>query len=533
MSCCSLKRSSVAFALFVVVAAASAFAGPPKNVIFMVGDGMGPKHVQAGGMYLNGSPGTLCFESFPHQAQVTTHSANASVTDSAAAGTAMATGFKVNNGVISIATPGDGRELQTLLEFYKAQGSRTGLVTCDPVTGATPGAFGAHEPSRDNRPQIAGDYLNQTRPNILLGGGANGLTPEAAIAAGYTSVIDRAGLLAIDTSLVSMLSGQFGTGQYMPYEYDGLGNLPHLSEMTITALDILDNDPNGFFVLVEGGNIDHAAHSNDTARMVYEVVEFHNTVQTAINWATGRTDTLIIVTADHETGGILNVQNNGQGSLPTVTWSSTGHTATNVGAYAWGMNAQYITGTLDNTSFFRIITGPDPIIEMAPVDIARTVALAHELPANTDSFTLRNSGLGSFSYTISSDASWVWAEPASGNCSTETDTIWLAYDVASLDPGTYVAHLSVTSTEAVNSPRVFTVNLIVLPAPGDFDSDSDVDQADFGHLQACLTGAAGSPAPDCSNADLTGNGRIDSADLAVFRGCMSGPGRPVDPYCAD
>jgi len=142
----------------------------------MIGDGMGFEHVKAGGMYLNGAPGTLCFESLPHQAQVMTRSANNSVTDSAAAGTAMATGNKVNNGVISMAYPGDGRELQTLLELYKARGTRTGLVTVDPVTGATPAAFGAHEPSRDNKSQIAADLLNQTRPNILLGGGGNSMT---------------------------------------------------------------------------------------------------------------------------------------------------------------------------------------------------------------------------------------------------------------------------------------------------------------------------------------------------------------------
>ncbi|HPD29349.1 MAG TPA: alkaline phosphatase [Phycisphaerae bacterium] len=508
-------------------------AASPKNVIFMIGDGMGFEHVKAGGMYLNGQPGTLCFESLPYRAQVTTYSADNSVTDSAAAGTAMATGHKVNNGVVSMAYPGDGRELQTLLELYKARGTRTGLVTSDAMTGATPAAFGAHEYNRDNRAQIAGDYLNQTRPNVLLGGGGNGITTSAASAAGYTVVTDRAGMQAVDTNLISFLSGQFGTAEYMPYEYDGLGNLPHLSQMIVTALDILDNEPNGFLLMVEGGNIDHAAHANHIARVVYEVVEFHNTVQIALNWAAGRTDTLILVTADHETGGLTVTQNNGQGNLPTVSWSSTGHTAAQVGAWAWGVNAQYVTGTLNNTAFFEIIAGPEPVMLLSPKDISRSVAWAHNPPPQTDSFTLSNARLGTYNYTITSDASWVWADPASGDCSTETDTIWLVYDVGLLLPGDYVAHLEIRSDEAINAPQILTVTLTVRPAPGDFNRDNDVDQEDFGYLQGCLTPVGASLPPECRNADLTSDGRVDASDIVVFRACLSGPDVQPDPYCAD
>lgn len=517
----------------VVLSAAATRAESPRNVIFMIGDGMGFEHVKAGGMFLNGQPGTLCFESLPNQAQVMTYSANSSAPDSAAAGTAMATGHKVNNGVVSMAYPGDGSELQTLLELYKARGTRTGLVTVDAITGATPGAFAAHEPSRDNRAQIAADYLGQTRPNVLLGGGGNGMTPDAATAAGYTVVTNRSGMQAVNTDLVSFLSGQFGTATYMPYEYDGLGTLPHLSQMIVTALDILDNEPNGFFLMVEGGNIDHAAHANDIARVVYEVVEFHNTVQIALNWAAGRTDTLVVVTVDHETGGLTVLQNNGQGNLPTVSWSSTGHTARNVGAWATGVNAQYVTGTLDNTSFFQIIAPPEPFILVSPKQIARSVAWGHDLPPGADSFTLSNGGAGTYNYTITSDATWVWAEPASGSCSTETDTIYLVYDVDTLTPMSDVAHLTITSDEASNSPETFTVSLAVLPPVGDFNSDVDVDQEDFGHLQACLTGVSGTLLPDCSNADLSGDSRVDGADLRMFLDCMSGPGQPPDPFCAD
>ncbi|MHC4544218.1 MAG: alkaline phosphatase, partial [Planctomycetota bacterium] len=110
----------------------------PKNVIFFIGDGMGPEQVKAAGMYAWGAAGTLSFESFPYNGELTTYSANASITDSAAASTALATGVKVDNGVISIAKPGDGSELETLLERFKAQGKSTGLVTTVYVTHATP-----------------------------------------------------------------------------------------------------------------------------------------------------------------------------------------------------------------------------------------------------------------------------------------------------------------------------------------------------------------------------------------------------------
>jgi alkaline phosphatase len=326
----------------------------PRCVIFCIGDGMGFEQVKAGGMYLYGDPGTLCFESFEHAGQVTTYSADNSVTDSAAAGTALATGFKVNNGVVSMAYPGDGHEYETLLERFKSHGKRTGLVTTTYMTHATPATFGAHESSRDRYNQIAADYLGQTQPNVLLGGGANGLTVGDAQAAGYWVVADAAALLALDMSAVAMVSGQFGS-TYLPYEYDGLGDLPHLSQMTASALDLLEEDPDGFFLMVEGGLVDQACHALDIARATREVVEFHNAVNTVIAWAQGRTDTLVIVTADHETGG-LTVTNNGQGNYPTAPWTTTGHTGADVPIFAWGVNASFVSGVLNNTDLFAIVT---------------------------------------------------------------------------------------------------------------------------------------------------------------------------------
>jgi len=344
----------LAVCCFVAVEAAAA---PPANVIFFIGDGMGFEQVAAAGMYNAGAPGTLSFETFPYRAEMTTHSANLPVTDSAASATALATGQKVNNGVISMEFPGDGSELQTLLEIFRDQGKRTGLVTTTYITHATPAGFGAHEPSRNNTTAIAGDYLYQTSPNVLFGGGGNGMSGPAAVAAGYTVVTDRSAMQSLATESVAMVSGQFGVGN-MPYEYDGLGALPHLSEMTETALAVLDNDPDGFFLMVEGGRIDSAGHANDIQRNVLETVEFANAVATAIDWASGRLDTLIIVTADHETGGLTVLQNNGTGELPTVSWLSTGHTNSTVPVYTWGCNAALVAGLMDNTDLFDVVLAP-------------------------------------------------------------------------------------------------------------------------------------------------------------------------------
>jgi alkaline phosphatase len=354
------KKSLLMVLAVLVLFGSSCFGALPKNIIVLIGDGMGFEQVKAAGMYANGTAGTLCFESFPYTGEVTTYCANNPITDSAAAGTAIATGVKVDKKVISIRTPGDGSELQTMLEYFKARNKMVGLVSTTYITHATPAAFGSHELSRNNYANIAVDLLNQTQPDVLLGG-AKYVTASAAIAAGYIVVTDSNSLLAVDTNAVTKISGQFGA-DHMPYESDGLGTLPHLSEMTAVAIDILDEDPDGFFLMVEGGRIDHAGHKSNLVRNVHETIEFANSVQKAIDWAQGRDDTLIVVTADHETGGLQVVANNGKGVLPTVNWTSGGnHTGVNVPVYAMGVNAEQITPVMDNTDFFGLVTTIIPV----------------------------------------------------------------------------------------------------------------------------------------------------------------------------
>jgi len=335
------------------IATTPAPAGQAKHVILFIGDGMGTEQIRAAGVYRSGAAGTLDFESFPFQGSVSTANAEGGVTDSAAAATAMATGVKVSNGVLSVALPGNGMPLATILEILKAEGKRTGLVTTTFLPHATPAAFAAHEPGRENYPGIVAAYLDASRPNVLFGGGEH-VTEADARQAGYAVVTDRDGLMAVDTENATQVCGLFGAG-HLPFEHDGLGALPHLSEMTRVALRILSNSPDGFFLMVEGGLIDHACHANDIARAIPETVELSNAVAAAVEWAKDHPDTLILVVADHETGGLQVTSNNGKGVLPSVTWGKTGHTPVDVPVYALGAGADPVAGRMENTDIFRII----------------------------------------------------------------------------------------------------------------------------------------------------------------------------------
>lgn len=328
----------------------------PRNIIFFIGDGMGPEQVKAGSYFVAGTTGALSFESFPVKSKVTTHSANNEVTDSAAAGSAMATGHKVDNYVISSATPGDGKPLETLVEFFQKKGKSTGIVTSDTLVGATPGSFGAHARTRGDVAIIGRCYIEKTKPDVLMGGGIpREVSAEDAAKAGYTVVQNAQELKALDTEKAGKVAGLFGDGP-LPFELDGLGDMPHLSEITAAALNILDNDPDGFFIMIEGAKIDHAGHENNLAKNVRETAEFSKSVQVALDWARDRKDTLIIVTADHETGGLEVLSGKGKGVEPEVKWHSKGHTATQVPVYAWGAGSKRLAKVKDNTDYFNILT---------------------------------------------------------------------------------------------------------------------------------------------------------------------------------
>lgn len=384
----SLLLSVVAAAVLLPVVAV--WADAPRNVILMIGDGMGFEQVKAASLYAAGKEGGLSFEQY-HRGEMMTHPLAAAgstppITDSAAAGTAMATGRKTTNKRIS-QTP-DGEDMQTVLEFLAGQGKWTGLVTTAPMTHATPAAFGAHAEKRSNYSDIAECYFTRSRPNVLFGAfyaNAKGVTEKKATDAGYTVVRTRDEMNAFvakarqagagETVEPPYVSGQFAADM-IPWEYTKPVNVkrklayankttatyettPHLSEMTGAALALLARSPKGFFLMVEGSSIDWAGHDNVIEWNVFETIEFAKACRTAFDRAKGRSDTLIIVTADHECGGLKVVESRGKDHFPEVTWSSRGHTAVNVPVYGVGVGAERLTGTIDNTDLWPVMTGAD------------------------------------------------------------------------------------------------------------------------------------------------------------------------------
>ncbi len=337
----------------------------PKNIVLFIGDGMGKNHVAAAGMYKNGKPGTLFFESFPVHGSVMTRSANNEITDSAASATAMACGVKVNNGVIAKEYPGSGRDLFSLVDYFKHQKKSTGLVTTTHLTHATPAAFAAHSDSRNDLSEIAWHYLNTGRPEILFGGGGNGIRRADAEKAGYKVIGSLDNLIDLLPSNTYFIAGLFGEGHY-PYEASGEEfKRPHLYESAPAAVQLLSRTPEGFFIMIEGGLIDLASHSNRIELMIGETVAFEQAVIN-VTEKVSLDETLIIVTADHGTGDMKITENKGKGNLPYVTWETKGHDANNVDIFVTGKGSDAFSnrlsennGVIDNTEIFHLLTQPD------------------------------------------------------------------------------------------------------------------------------------------------------------------------------
>ncbi|WP_456472725.1 alkaline phosphatase [Methanocaldococcus sp.] len=273
--------------------------GRAKNVIILIGDGMGISQLYITKLCY----GHLAMQDFPYTGYEMTDSLSGEVTDSAAAGTAIATGFKTYNGMISqVYIDGKDYNLTTLLELAEKLGKSTGLVTTTRITHATPAVFGAHVDDRDKEREIAKQYLEH-KINVLLGGGKEMFSPELLEKykdAGYTIVYNKNEL---EDANGNYLLGLFADS-HIPYVLDRNKDDVGLLDMTKKAISVLEKNKNGFFLMVEGGRIDHASHANDIASVVAETKEFDDVVRYCLNYAKKRGDTLVVVLADHETGGL-------------------------------------------------------------------------------------------------------------------------------------------------------------------------------------------------------------------------------------
>ncbi|PCF60823.1 alkaline phosphatase [Staphylococcus delphini] len=286
----------------------------PKNVIFLVGDGMGPAYNTAY-RYFADNPDTkeierTAFDDYLVGTQQT-HSDDEkeNITDSAAAGTAISTGYKTYNGAIGVDK--QQNDLETVLERAKKIGKSTGLVSTAEITDATPAAYAANVDDRDKKDEIAQQFYNQRIQNqhkvdVILGGGAkyfgkeNGNITEQFKNDGYGVVTNRQQL---ENAKEDQLLGLFAD-KNMPLEIDADDDQPELADMQNAALDRLSKNDKGFFLMVEGASIDKQGHSNDVTGVMSEMEAFEKAFANAIDYAKANPDTLVVATADHSTGGL-------------------------------------------------------------------------------------------------------------------------------------------------------------------------------------------------------------------------------------
>lgn len=349
-----------------------------KNVILFIGDGMSLPQVQAAlhyqsAQYLdeNGQPAKMSFEHFPVVGYSTNFSLDSMVTDSAAAGSALATGQKTNNGFVSMLP--DGTSVPTIAELARDKGKAVGIVTSVAVNHGTPAPFYAHVFHRGEYDLILEDCFTQRTPNVLLGGGMYkqklevSQIHEKAQEAGYkVFTCENFDSLTADAVRGGKVLGYFDLNDNKMLDYANQRTAdnkePLLDELTMKALEILVEDSDGFFLMVEGGSIDWACHGNKIAESNAEMYEFDRTIAKTLEFLgkKGLLDrTLIIVTGDHETGGLSITGPYGKplipGEEPMVKWSSGNHTALPPLVWSQGPGAQLLGGKYDQTHIFNVM----------------------------------------------------------------------------------------------------------------------------------------------------------------------------------
>lgn len=466
--------STLAAAVALTSAAPAVAADPapgPKNVIVLIGDGMGYNHIDAASLYEHGTtyaqvevdpqagtiehlPGTASqvFQQFPVQVGMSTHSASGraeydptkawsdfewiatGATDSAAAGTALATGVKTNNGVLGIDP--SGTSVKNVAERAAELDKATGVVTSVQFSHATPASFGAHNASRndlhgisdemiagpldviigaghpmfddDHEPLSSGrfDYLSEASWNKLQDGQTPFTLVEEtagfeALAAGEDVPDQLFGLVQVGSTLQQARSGDVAGA--LPFEVEQ-NDVPSLATLTQGALNVLEQDEDGLFLMVEGGAIDWTGHANQTTRNIEETVDFNRAVETVVDWVETESswdETIVVVTADHETGYLDGSASDptwtpitgAKGQLPDEGWYSGDHTNQLVPLFAKGAGADRLaaaaTGTdpvrgayLDNTALANALFaawGREDAPEAGEIPLTATVPQAGEV----------------------------------------------------------------------------------------------------------------------------------------------------------
>ena len=337
----------------------------PKNFIYMIGDGMGFNIVEItrakyeDGLY----QGKLAINQLPVQSSQTTYSADAQVTDSAAGGTALATGFKTSNSTIAM-NHDDSERYKTLLELAAEKGKSTGVVATKSVTDATPATFTAHVSDRSLQEDIAAQQLEKLTDgtlDVILGGGQKYYTAainkdelDAAKKASvtYTESWDEAEKASLP------LAALFADEHIDTHDQ----NMPSVAQMTDLALDLLDDDENGFFLMVEGSQIDTKAHANELENEIKEMYDFDCAIAVAMRFVALNPDTVLVITADHETGGLEIPADATPDTVGSSYYTTGDHTSKAVPVVAVGKGTEKLLGANENVDvarFFASALGED------------------------------------------------------------------------------------------------------------------------------------------------------------------------------
>ena len=414
-----------------------------KNVILMISDGCGYNHVDAATIYQYGKSGVQPYEQFPVKLAMSTYKHGQSYdpkkawsdfkyvskgyTDSAAAATAMSAGVKTKKGYVGLDP--DKTPLRHSVELADLLGKATGVVTSVQISHATPAAFVAHNKSRDNYAEIAREMIYKSPLEVIMGcghpeydndgdpvkvseeykyvggkdtwedlkdGSVIGADADGDGAPDKWTVIHEPGefreltagptpkrVIAIPKKRKTLQQKRGGKGKAEPFEVPYNGDCPTLAEMAKGALNVLDNDPDGFYVMIEGGAIDWASHDNQLGRVIEEQIEFNKAVEAVIKWVETESswkETLLIITADHECGYLTGpdsgksdgkgvwypVKNNGRGNAPDMEYHSDDHTNSLVPFYAKGAGSQLFVQKarykdpvrglyLDNTAIAKVV----------------------------------------------------------------------------------------------------------------------------------------------------------------------------------
>ena len=319
-----------------------------KRIILLIGDGMGLAQIQAG-ITANGN--FLNLERFPITGLAKTSASDDYITDSAAGATAMGAGVKTYNGAIGVDST--GKRVESILEMAEESGLSTGLIATSTITHATPAAFIAHNESRDNHEAIAADFLG-VDIEVFIGGGRQYFN-QRRDKQDLLKKFQKKGYVVTDSlncfedglpdKLVALLDEED-----MPRMAEGRGEM--LSESTSIAVEILNRNEQGFFLMVEGSQIDWGGHDNEIDYVVEELIDFDKVIGEVLDFAIEDGETLVIVTADHETGGLSILGADFMQDPTQVHFSTDGHTSIMVPVFAYGPGAAQFSGIYENTQLF-------------------------------------------------------------------------------------------------------------------------------------------------------------------------------------